>query len=96
MLKPGGALVVGLIDRESPLGRGYEKRKGESLFYREAAFFSAAEAVAMMKAAGFGDFVSSQTLFRPPEAIEEVEPVREGHGLGAFVVIRGTTTAPVA
>lgn len=90
VLKSGGALVVGLIDRESPLGKTYQERKGESLFYREATFFSAVEVAAMMKEAGFGDLAFTQTLFRPLEAVEEVEPVREGHGKGAFVAVRGT------
>jgi SAM-dependent methyltransferase len=93
VLKSGGALVVGLIDRESSLGKTYQERKGESLFYREATFFSAAEVAAMMKEAGFGDLAFTQTLFRPLEAVEEVEPVREGHGKGAFVAVRGTAEA---
>jgi len=39
VLKDGGLLIVGFIDRESPLGRRYQSRKSESLFYREASFF---------------------------------------------------------
>jgi SAM-dependent methyltransferase len=93
VLKVGGVLVVGLVDRESPLGKSYQKRKGESLFYREAAFFSAAEAATLMKEAGFADLTFTQTLFRPLEDIEEVEPVREGHGKGSFVAIRATAPA---
>lgn len=93
VLKPGGVLVVGLIDRESPLGKSYQKRQGESLFYREATFHSAIEVVEMMKGAGFADFAFTQTLFRPLTEIEGVEPVREGHGKGSFVAIRGTVPA---
>jgi ubiquinone/menaquinone biosynthesis C-methylase UbiE len=89
VLKPEGVLVVGLVDRASPLGKSYQKRQEESLFYREATFHSAAEVVELMKGAGFADFAFTQTLFRPLAEIEGVEPVREGHGKGSFVAIRG-------
>jgi ubiquinone/menaquinone biosynthesis C-methylase UbiE len=94
VLKPGGVLVVGLIDRESPLGKNLQRQKGESLFYREATFHSAAEVVELMKGAGFADFAFTQTLFRPLAEIEGVEPVREGHGDGSFVAIRGKILYP--
>jgi SAM-dependent methyltransferase len=93
VVKPGGVLVVGLVDRESPLGKSYQKRQGESLFYGEATFHSVAEVVEMMKEAGFADFAFTQTLFRPLTEIEGVEPVREGHGKGSFVAIRGAVPA---
>lgn len=93
VLKAGGVLVVGLVDRESPLGGGYQKRKGESLFYREATFYSTAEVVEMMKGAGFAEFAFTQTLVRPLAAIKDVEPVRDGYGEGSFVAIRGTAAA---
>jgi SAM-dependent methyltransferase len=90
VIKAGGVLVVGLVDRESPLGKPFQKHPEESLFSREATFSSVAEVVKMMKGAGFEDFAFTQTLFQPLEAIEEVEPVRHGHGDGSFVAIRGT------
>ena len=43
--------------------------------------------------AGFADLAFVQTLFRPLEEIEEAEPVRDGHGEGSFVAIRGTVPA---
>ena len=88
VLKPGGVLVVGLIDPDRPLGRAKEEKK-ESVFWHEAACFSTAEVVALMEEAGFHDFVFTQTIFQPLEMIAEVEPVREGHGKGAFVAVRG-------
>jgi SAM-dependent methyltransferase len=93
VLKPGGVLVVGLVDRDSPLGKSYQKRQGESLFYRESTFHSTAEVVEMMKGAGFAEFAFTQTLFRPLAEIEAVEPVRNGHGEGSFVAIRGAVPA---
>ncbi len=92
VLKTGGVLVVGLIDRDSPLGGSYQKRKAESLFYREATFYSTAEVVEMMKVAGFADLAFTQTLVRPLAEIQDVELVREGYGEGSFVAIRGTVS----
>ncbi len=90
VLKPGGAFLVGFVDRESELGKGYLSRKDRSAFYKEATFYSVDEIVSQMKGAGFSDFQFRQTLFRPPDELEEVEPVREGSGEGSFVVVRGT------
>jgi ubiquinone/menaquinone biosynthesis C-methylase UbiE len=86
VMKPGGVLVVGLIDRESPLGKGCQE---QSVFRLEAPFFSSPEVVALMEKAGFHDFVFTQTIFQPLERIQEVEPVRQGHGEGSFVAVRG-------
>ena len=88
ILKPDGVLVVGLIDRERPLGESREQ-KGKSICWHDTACFSAAEVVALMKEAGFHDFAFAQTIFQPLELIAEVEPVRAGYGEGAFVAVRG-------
>ena len=40
VLKPGGRIIIGMIDRDSPLGRSYEAHKQESTFYRQANFYS--------------------------------------------------------
>ncbi|MBX6377804.1 MAG: methyltransferase domain-containing protein [Clostridia bacterium] len=89
VLRPGGVLLVGMIDGDSPLGQQYRRQKDRDPFYREARFRTVAEVVAAMGRAGFGEFVFRQTLFRSPAQIEGAEPVREGYGEGAFVVVRG-------
>ena len=38
ILKPEGRLIIGMIDRDNPLGRAYEARKEKSKFYRQARF----------------------------------------------------------
>ena len=38
VLKPGGQLLIGMIDKDSPLGRSYEAHKQESTFYRAGHF----------------------------------------------------------
>jgi len=44
----------------------------------------------LMRKAGFEEFKVVQTLFKHPSELSEIEPVKEGYGEGAFVVIRGT------
>jgi SAM-dependent methyltransferase len=89
VLAPGGALVIGFVDRESPLGRRYERRRHRSVFYRSATFRSTGEIVRRMERAGFGDLRFRQTLFSMPDRVPPDERVEEGAGRGSFVVIRG-------
>jgi len=88
VLKPGGRLIVGIIDRESELGRAYLRRKAEGRpFYRDAVFYTPREVMAMLEEAGFRVREVLQTLSRPPGELEEVEGPEEGYGKGAFVVV---------
>jgi SAM-dependent methyltransferase len=90
VLKDGGSLIVGFIDRESRWGRRYQSRKADSLFYRDARFYSVEEVFRLMESAGFRDFSSVQTLFQDGAENRTAEPVRAGQGQGSFVVLRGT------
>lgn len=85
VLRPGGQVLVGFVDRESALGRRYEQKRARSRFYREATFFSAGEVQDHLRRAGFAITATRQTLLTgaPPATI------REGTGAGAFVVLRG-------
>jgi len=87
VLRPGGRLVIGFIDRESGLGRSYLGAQAESVFYREATFFSAGEVDELLHAGGFTAGRWAQTLFGPVAEITEIEPVRVGSGMGAFVAV---------
>jgi SAM-dependent methyltransferase len=87
VLHSGGKLVIGFIDRESELGQTYLDHRVESVFYREAVFYSAAEVGELLRAGGFVAQAWSQTLFRPLAEIAEIEPVRPGTGKGAFVAV---------
>jgi SAM-dependent methyltransferase len=89
VLRPGGAFVIGFVDRDSRLGKEYLQRKDKNVFYKDATFYSIAEIVRAMTEAGFADFRFRQTLFRPLSELQEVEPVKEGHGEGSFIVVQG-------
>jgi SAM-dependent methyltransferase len=86
ILKPGGCLLIGFVDRESELGRAYLKKKETSRFYREATFYSTKEVVLHLEKTGFHAFQFRQTLFHL--ALEEIEEVKEGFGEGGFVVVK--------
>jgi ubiquinone/menaquinone biosynthesis C-methylase UbiE len=88
VLKKDGSLIVGFLDKNSPIGKEYELHKPDSLFYKQANFYSVEKVQSELKAAGFRHFESVQTLFRPVEEITEVEHAKPGFGEGSFIVIR--------
>ncbi len=88
VLKPHGPLVIGFVDKNSPIGRSYEQRKNESPFYKAATFYSVDDLLVHLKKAGFVKFRFCQTLFGPLQDMQGPSEVKEGHGEGSFVVIR--------
>ena len=90
VLAPDGRLVIGFVDKESPLGQHYQDKREENPFYRDATFLSTGELESAMRAAGFGDIAFRQTIFENPGGMTAPEEPREGHGDGSFVVIAAT------
>lgn len=91
VLKPGGRLVIGFIDRESAMGQDYLAHQSESVFYREATFYSADEVARRLLAAGFAISAWGQTLAHPLPETREIEPLRPGRGQCAFVVVSASS-----
>ncbi|MBN1435119.1 methyltransferase domain-containing protein [Candidatus Fermentibacterales bacterium] len=85
VLRNGGSIIVGFVDRNSELGRRYLLRRDESRFYGEASFYSTREVLDYLEEAGFSVTDTVQALIpgEPPES------VLEGSGRGSFVAIRG-------
>ncbi|MDY6914810.1 MAG: class I SAM-dependent methyltransferase [Candidatus Cloacimonadota bacterium] len=88
VLKPAGNLIIGFIDRESIVGKIYQKHKKNSVFYKVAKFYSVDELVSYLKKANFKDFQFSQTIFQALSEINQIEPIKEGYGEGSFVIIK--------
>jgi ubiquinone/menaquinone biosynthesis C-methylase UbiE len=88
VLRPDGTLVIGLIDRESPLGQDYVSHQAENVFYRAAKFFSAAEVARLLAQTGFRELTWLQTLSSPIAGMREPGPAAEGTGRGAFLAVR--------
>jgi len=88
VLKPGGELVIGFIDRASDLGQHYLAHQAENMFYREATFFSADEVEQLLRDTGFSGSVWVQTLSKRLDETREIEPLGVGYGQGAFVAVK--------
>jgi SAM-dependent methyltransferase len=87
VLKPGGVVIIGFIDKNSLIGRTYEKRKSDSVFYRQAEFYSVPRVTAELKRVGFRDVKCVQTLFGELENIHDFQPAIAGSGEGSYVVV---------
>lgn len=67
VLKRGGGLIIGLINRKSPWGKLYVKKKAEGHpIYKYAKFYSVNEVVKMLKMADMSVEAYSSTLWQPP------------------------------
>jgi SAM-dependent methyltransferase len=90
VLKPGGRLVIGFIDRESALGQEYLAHQFENMFYRDATFYSADEVTRLLADGGFAIGGWGQMLALPLAETREIEPLRAGRGQCAFAVVAAT------
>jgi SAM-dependent methyltransferase len=90
VLKDHGSVIVGLVDRNSALGRFYESRKEATVFYRAATFYSVDQIRNWLTELSFAELAMYQTIFQPLDRIERVEPIKEGYGQGGFVALKAT------
>jgi ubiquinone/menaquinone biosynthesis C-methylase UbiE len=90
VLKDHGSVIVGLVDKNSSLGKSYESSREASVFYRAATFYSVNQVRDWLAELSFEDLVAYQTIFRPLKRIERVEPIRNGYGQGGFVALKAT------
>lgn len=88
ILKPGRFFINGFVDKNSNIGKIYQKYKGKSIFYKIAIFYSTEEVISFLEEAGFKNIMFRQTIFKPLDKIDKVEPVKDGYGEGSFVVLR--------
>jgi SAM-dependent methyltransferase len=87
ILRPGGRIIIGMIDRNSPLGKEYERKKATSKFYRYAHFHSVDQVMLWLESLDFDLIATHQTVFKSTKDMSAAEPFEEGHGRGAFVAI---------
>ncbi len=92
ILKPKGEFIIGLIDRNSELGKKYEREKAANKFYQRAHFHSVEEIIQLLTNSGFTNFNCWQTLCNPAE--DKIEQPMEGYGKGSFVVIKAEKCSP--
>ena len=87
VLKKNGKLIVGVVDRDSFLGKYYQKKK--SVFYGQAKFFNVKEVTNLLENAGFSRFSYYQTLYKLPSKVKSIQKPQKGFGKGGFVVVAG-------
>jgi SAM-dependent methyltransferase len=92
VLRPKGEVIVGFVDKKSPVGMLYQKNKNKSLFYKEAEFFSTEDINQLLTNNGFTVTQTCQTVFGNLLDIKEIQQIKEGSGLGSFVVIKAKKT----
>lgn len=91
VLKDNGHLIIGYVDKNSPIGKFYLEQKDESLFYKDAVFFGTEELYKILRETGFKIENTYQTVFGRIDEINEVQDVLVGYGKGSFVVIEAQT-----
>jgi ubiquinone/menaquinone biosynthesis C-methylase UbiE len=89
VVKPNGAVVVGFVNGESPVGKSYREKSNRSVFFRKATFYTVDQVEKMLVDTGFEIDGTCQTLFGTTDALAAPQTPRDGAGEGSFVVIRG-------
>jgi len=86
-LKKGGYLLIAFVDKNSPLGKNYEKNKEKSKFYKAAKFFTKEDIINFMKKTGFKEFECKENLYG--DTLENLKfEINDCNG-GAFKVVKG-------
>lgn len=88
VLKDKGFIIVGLIEKNSNLGKKYEENKSKSKFYKNANFHSVVEMQEKLEKAGFNDFAFVQAILPVDVNQGNETEVKQGYGEGSFVVLR--------
>ena len=87
VLKRNGRIIIGIIDKDSFLGKFYQKKK--SVFYKQANFFNVEKLNDLLEIIGFTRICYYQSIFKMPDKIDSIEKPKKGFGKGGFVVISG-------
>jgi len=88
VLKKRGALILGILDRESSWGKFYMRKAAKSSFYKSPHFFSPEEILLIFKDISLEFDAAFQTLIQPPPDIKYREEPERGYGQGGFVVLK--------
>lgn len=84
----GGRIIIGFVDKNSPIGKVYQENKQFSTFYNEAHFYSAEEIESLLQKEDFKRIEFVQTLFGKLKDIDKVQDFKSGYGEGSFVVAK--------
>jgi len=80
ILKPDGKLVLGLVLKESPWGKFYERKKKQGhRFYSYATFYEGSEVIRLLVKSGFITERIISTLLQEPGNVMHMEEPKEGY-----------------
>ncbi len=88
VLNKKGIFIIGLVDKKTSLGEKYKEHKEESVFYKEAVFYSTKEVLSLLKDCGFKNPEVVQTVFGDLSKINNIQNFKKGFGEGGFVAIK--------
>ena len=86
VLKRGGAVIVGFLDKDRLIAQAYKERGARSRFFAQAQFYRPKRIKSILEQAGFKDISFNQTLFNELEEINQLQLPQPGYGQGSFVV----------
>jgi len=84
-IKPSGALILGLIDKDSPWGRYYASDPSHRRYFHPP---SPGALLDILDQTGLEFKCACQTLFQPPPDVTREEGPKPGFGEGGFVVLK--------
>ncbi len=88
ILKDNGVLILGFVDKTSPVGELYLSLKEKSIFYKDANFYSTEEVYTNLWENDFTIITTFQTVFGLLEEVNGIQKPEKGYGQGSFVVIK--------
>lgn len=88
ILKKSGIFIIGFVDKNSPVGKIYLENKNQSIFYKDADFYSTEEVYRFLWETNFKIKTTLQTVFGMLDLVKEVQEPRDGYGNGNFIVIK--------
>ncbi|MDH5632729.1 MAG: class I SAM-dependent methyltransferase [Gammaproteobacteria bacterium] len=94
VLRPGGALIIGMINADSQLGRQYQVRQHDSVFYRDARFMTVSGLENLLTRPGLKIDRWCQTLASNERGDTDFS-ASPGNRPGGFVVVRALKSAVI-
>lgn len=88
VLKNNGFLIMAFVDKNSDIGKTYQAKKEESLFYKDAVFYSTEEIYKYLWGNNFEIIKTVQTLFGRKDELNDVQEPLNGSGKGSFIVVK--------
>lgn len=88
VLRENGKIIIGIVDRDTPLGQEYLQNKENNVFYKDAHFHSTEELLELLEKYKFKNIEIVQTVFGKLSEINRVQDFKKGYGEGGFAVIK--------